>query len=149
MKCLTTDEIIDLCHRYNIKINGIICRDQLPKQLNEGWYILNMDKASGEGTHWVCFKYSGRNEINLYFDSFGFEPCKELANRIQPFKYNCLKIQSINSSSCGYYVLYCIWFCERYGNGTNALNKFMSLFTEKANTNEKILEHVWINGLKR
>lgn len=47
--------------------------DALPKKVfkNES-AVINLDKTSGDGTHWVCFRKNG-NKI-AYFDSYGNLP---------------------------------------------------------------------------
>ena len=79
MKLLTSFDIIDLCSKYNIKINGLYFRDEIPATLQTGWYIL---RSTGSGTHWCCWFYgdhdNSRDRVSLYFDSFGFSPTKDL-----------------------------------------------------------------------
>jgi len=137
MKLLTSYAIDELCVQYDIKIQGIYCRDEIPEHLHEGWYILNLDKQSGDGTHWCCW-YIGEN--NLYFDSFGFPPPKELEHKLKTFTYNAKKIQNLNSDSCGWFCLMSISYCEDRGNTYRAFNQFLTLFCDKPAVNEKILE---------
>lgn len=101
MRLLTTNDLTDLCSRYKIRINGIFCRDEIPAQLHEGWYILNLDRSTGGGTHWTTWYYG---KPSIYFNSFGFEPPTELESKLKTYKYNHMKIQSLSSDSCG-------WFC--------------------------------------
>ena len=143
MKTLTTSDIWQMCSQYHLKLNGVFCRDEIPSKLHQGWYILNLDKSSGGGSHWTAWYYG--KSYNLYFDSFGFEPPQELVNKIQPFKYNSKKIQNLNSDSCGWFSLYCIAYCERRGNDLNAFNSFLSLFTDKPENNEQILENYYMD----
>jgi hypothetical protein len=142
MKLLTSYNIDELCVQYDIKIQGIYCRDEIPEHLHEGWYILNLDKQSGDGTHWCCW-YIGEN--NLYFDSFGFPPPKELEHKLKTFTYNAKKIQNLNSDSCGWFCLYTIKYCEERGNAPRAFHQYLSLFSDKYATNEKILERAFLD----
>lgn len=139
MRLLTSYDITDLCSKYNIQINGIHCRDDLPEHLHDGWYILNLDRESGTGTHWTCFRVTA-NGLSLYFDSFGFIPPKELSKKLGYYSYNGKKIQSLNTDSCGWWCLACIKYCEERANQTEAFGKFISLFKNKPNYNEKWLE---------
>ena len=139
MRLLTSYDIEELCRRHDIKMNHIYCRDEIPEHLHNGWYILNLDRASGQGTHWCCWYYGDNN--NLYFDSFGFPPPKELEHRLKTYTYNTKKIQNLNSDSCGWFCLMCIKYCEDRGNGPRPFNQYLSLFSDKSATNEKILEN--------
>ena len=51
--------------------NGVYSRDNLPKTIKNGGYVINLDEYADVGTHWIalCVK---NNEIT-YFDSFGVE----------------------------------------------------------------------------
>jgi hypothetical protein len=143
MRLLTSYNIDELCVQYDIKMNGIYCRDEIPQHLHHGWYILNLDLASGDGTHWCCW-YIGDGQ-NLYFDSFGFPPPKELEKRLGTFTYNAKKIQNLNSDSCGWFCLYCIKYCEERCNGLRPFNQFLSLFSDKYSANEKLLEQAFLD----
>ena len=143
MKLLTSYDITDLCSTYSIRINGIFCRYEIPSSLRTGWYILNLDRASGDGTHWCCWFYG--KPICMYFDSFGFPPPKLLESKLGNYRMNELKIQSLNSDSCGWFCLFCIRYCEQRGNTIEAFDKFIAQFSKKANRNEKILEQSFTN----
>ena len=139
VKLLTSFDITNLCSKYNIKINGIYCRDEIPATLQTGWYILNLDRSTGGGTHWCCWYYGAT--LSFYFDSFGFSPTKDLETKLGNYRMNEKKIQSLNSDSCGWFCLMCIKYCEDRGNTSESFNKLLSLFTNQANSNERILEH--------
>ena len=132
---LTNTEIINICNKHNISINGIYCKDQLPKILIKGWYIINLDDAKGGGTHWCCFHYG---KENLYFDSYGFPSPQQVEDKITPYVYNHKQIQNIDASTCGYYCIACIKCCER---GTLIeFNKFINYFSKDTTINDRILQ---------
>ena len=66
------------------RFNGVFSRDNLPK-IKDGTYVINLDKYSDIGTHWVALyvhnnnnnKNNNNNNNNnnngTYFDSFGVE----------------------------------------------------------------------------
>ena len=64
------------------RFNGVFSRDNLPK-IKDGTYVINLDKYSDTGTHWVALyvhnnnnnKNNNNNNNNngTYFDSFGVE----------------------------------------------------------------------------
>ena len=124
-----------ICSKNNIKINGIHSKDNMPKQLHNGWYIINLDDACGGGTHWTCL-YFGK--YNFYFDSFGYPPPIQVQEMITPYVYNHKEIQNINSSSCGYFCI-CMIMYNKNGNKTD-INKFLKYFTNNTMMNETILK---------
>ena len=138
MRLLTTTDLTDLCSRYKIRIKGIFCRDEIPAQLHEGWYILNLDRSTGGGTPWTTWYYG---KPSIYFDSFGFEPPTELESKLKTCKYNHMKIQSLNSDSCGWFCLMTIRYCQDRQNELQAFHELLSLFCDKPQKNEKILEN--------
>ena len=58
-------------YENELRFNGVYSRDNLPYKINDGTYIMNLDKYSDIGTHWVAF-YVNNNDV-IYFDSFGVE----------------------------------------------------------------------------
>ena len=53
------------------RFNGVYSRDNLPKTVKNGVYVINLDEYAHIGTHWVAL-YAKTNEV-IYFDSFGVE----------------------------------------------------------------------------
>ena len=53
------------------RFNGLYSRDNLPKAIKNGAYVINLDEYADVGTNWIalCVK---NNEV-IYFDSFGVE----------------------------------------------------------------------------
>ena len=71
---LTNFEIIIkiLKHYQNEpRFNGVYSRDNLPKRIKYGAYVINLDEYADVGTHWIAL-YAKNIEIT-YFDSFGVE----------------------------------------------------------------------------
>ena len=52
------------------RFNGVYSRNNLPK-MKDGAYIVNLDKYSDIGIHWVAL-YANNDDVT-YFDSFGVE----------------------------------------------------------------------------
>ena len=50
---------------------GVFSRDNLPKKIKDGAYVINLDEYRDIGTHWIAL-FCKKNEI-IYFDSFGVE----------------------------------------------------------------------------
>ena len=57
------------------RFNGVFSRNNLPKRIKDGAYIVNPDEYADVGTHEIAL-FSNRNEI-VYFDSFGVEHIPE------------------------------------------------------------------------
>ena len=53
------------------RFNGVYSRDNLPKKIKDGAYVINHDEYADFGTHWFAL-YIKDNEV-IYFDSFGVE----------------------------------------------------------------------------
>ena len=69
------------------RFNGVFSRNNLPKKIKDGAYVINLDEYADVGRHWIALFYN-RNEI-LYFDSFGVERIlKEIKEFIEEFPGN-------------------------------------------------------------
>ena len=53
------------------RFNGVFSRNNLPKKIKDGVYVINLDEYADVGTHWIAL-YCNRNET-VYFDSIGVE----------------------------------------------------------------------------
>ena len=62
---------IERYYQNEPKFNGVFPRNNLPKKIKDGAYVINLDEYADVGTHWIAL-CSNRNEI-VYFDSFGDE----------------------------------------------------------------------------
>ena len=62
------------------RFNGVYSRDNLPKTIKKGAYVINLDEYKNTGTHWVSL-FVKTNEV-IYFDSFGIE---HIPNEINKF----------------------------------------------------------------
>ena len=57
------------------RFNGVFSRNNLPKKIKDGAYVINLDEYADVGTHWIAL-FCKKNEI-VYFDSFGVEHIPE------------------------------------------------------------------------
>ena len=92
------------------RLNGIFSRNNLPKKIKDGTYIINLDEYADVGTHWIAL-FCKKNEI-VYFDSFGVEYIPEEITefiRNKNIKANIFWVQKNNSIMCGYV---CIGFID-------------------------------------
>ena len=86
---------------------GACCSQGSIKHFTPGkFYILNLDKPSGPGTHWVLASYIANKPY--YFNSFGLPPDREIINSYRgsksepPIEYNSIDYQPLASDDCGY-----------------------------------------------
>ena len=87
---------------------GVFARDKLPEEnLLPGAYIVNSHNAPGH--HWFLL-YVGEESVEL-FDSLG-KPARDYNLSVKCISSND-RVQPKNSSSCGLYVLYFVyWRCR-------------------------------------
>ena len=57
------------------KFNGVFSRDNMPKKIKDGGYVIKLDEYKDVGTHWIA-SFCKRSET-AYFDSFGVEHVPE------------------------------------------------------------------------
>ena len=57
------------------RFNDAFSRNNLPKEIKDGAYVINLDEHADVGTHSIAL-FCNRNEI-VYFDSFDIEHIPE------------------------------------------------------------------------
>ena len=61
-------------YKNESRYNGVYSRNNLPKTIKKGAYVINLDEYADVGTHWIALNarelHSKNNEV-IYFDSFG------------------------------------------------------------------------------
>jgi len=119
-------------------LNGIYMKDEIPKRLKDGWYIINMDDSNDprNGTHWVAFKLE--NKIMYYFDPIGIIPPIEVLKLGWTCYYNNQQIQDRHSTACGWFCISFILFDKKYKDR----NKYFSLFSKNTKENDFILKQL-------
>ena len=86
------------------RFNGVFSRNNLPKKIKDGAYVINLDEYADVGTYWIAL-FCKKNEI-VYFDSFGVEHILEEIKEFignKNIKANIFQIQENNSIMCGYF----------------------------------------------
>ena len=66
------------------RFNGVFSRDNLPKKIKDGAYVINLDEYADTSTHWIAL-FCKKNEI-VYFDSFDVEHIPEEIKRLLEIK---------------------------------------------------------------
>ena len=108
------------------RFNRVFSRNNLPKNIKDEAYVINLDEYADVSTHWVAL-FSNRSEI-VYFDSFGVEHVPEKIKEFVGIKNiiaNIFRVQANNSIICGYF---CIGFIDFMQAGKK-LTDFTYLFS--------------------
>ena len=112
--------------RINQDLMGFFSRNNLPKKIKDGAYIINLDEYADVGTHWIAL-FCNKSEI-VYFDGFGVEHVpeenyKSISNK--NIIANIFRVQASNSIMCGYF---CIGLIDFMLAGKK-LTDFTSMFS--------------------
>jgi hypothetical protein len=121
---------------YGVKgFNGVFTKDQIPKPIKKGWYIINLQNfAEGGGTHWTCFKVGGKSIE--YYDAFGFPPPIEVMRIAKgDIKWSPKQIQNIKSTACG-------WYCIARILSPLPYQKFIDKFSTYTTENDRVLKEM-------
>ena len=108
-RALTDADILKYAKLLKISnFRGVFMRNALPAS-GPHFYesaIVNLDDASGPGTHWVAYRKRGKNVV--YFDSFGdLRPPLDLILYlgVDEVKYNHERYQDFDTYNCGHLCL--------------------------------------------
>ena len=98
------------------RFNGAYSRNNLPKTIKKGAYVINLDEYENMGTHWVSLFV--KTNKNIYFDSFGIahipneinkfignEQISSAKARNKNIITNIFRLQAYDSIICGYYCI--------------------------------------------
>ena len=108
------------------RFNGVYSRDNLPRIIKKGAYVINLDEYENTGTHWIVL-FVKSNEV-IYFDSFDIEHIPKEINKFignKKIKGNIFRIQVYDSIMCGYF---CIEFINYMFKGKTLLD-YTNLFS--------------------
>ena len=107
------------------RFNGVFGRNNLPNNIKNGAYVINLDKYHDIGTHWVALYVY--NKTVTYFDSFEVENIpKEIMKFIVRKKIitNIYRIQAHDSIMCVYFFIGFITFMFNGKSLTDYTNLF-------------------------
>ena len=122
---LTNVEINEY-YKNEPRFNGVYSRNNLPKIIKKGAYVINLDEYANIGTHWIALFV--KPKYTVYFDSFGVEHIpKEIKKFIgnKDTKANIFRLQAYDSIMCGYF---CIEFINYMFKGKTLL-EYTNLFS--------------------
>ena len=147
-------------YKNESRLNGVYSRNNLPKKIKKGAYVINLDEYENTGTHWVALfvkpKYtteSSSSECTVYFDSFGVEHIPKEINKfinnditksssLEHIKSNIFRIQAYDSIMCRYF---CIEFINYMLKGKTLLD-YTNLFSPNDfKKNNQIIKRIFKN----
>ena len=108
------------------RFNGVYSRNNLPKKIKDGAYVISLDEYADVITHWIAL-FCKRSEI-VYFDSFSVEHVPEEIKKLignKNMKTNIFRVQSNDSIMYGYF---CIGFID-FMLADKEMTDFTSIFS--------------------
>ena len=125
------------------RFNGVYSRNNLPKTIKKGAYVINLDEYENTGTHWIALFV--KNNEAIYFDSFGIEHIN-IPNETNKFignkniKSNIFRLQAYDSIMCRYYFIECI----NYMRKGKTLLDYTSLFSPNDfKKNDQVIKRIF------
>ena len=123
------------------RFNGVYSRNNLPKTIKKGAYVINLDEYENTGTRWIAL-FVKTNEA-IYFDSFGTE---HIPNEINKFvgnkniKSNIFRLHAYDSIMSRYY---CIEFINYMLKGKTLLD-YTNLFSPNCfKKNDQVIKRIF------
>ena len=139
---LTNFEISEY-YKNEPKFNGVYSRNNLPKTIKKGAYVINLDEYENIGTHGIALFVKPKYAV--YFDSFGVEYIPKEINKFisnKEIKANIFRLQAYDSIMCGYF---CIEFINYMFDGKSLID-FTSLFSpHDFKKNDQIIKRIFKN----
>ena len=139
---LTNIEISE-CYKNEPRFNGVYYRNNLPKTIKKGAYVINLDEYENTGTHWISLFV--KTKYTVYFDSFGIEHIPTEINKFignNDIKSNIFRIQAYDSIMCRYF---CIEFINYMLNGKTLLD-YTNLFSPNDfKKNDQVIKRIFKN----
>jgi len=132
MKPLKSFEINQFIKKDSFAKNvfqGVLSRDCLLSKVKyPSAFVVNTKPISHPGEHWFAIYYNEDKEA-IFFDSYGQHPnyykmVSYLNKTSVKWTYNSTQIQSILSSTCGYYCIYFILLMSRGLKLDDIVNEF-------------------------
>ena len=128
-------------HINEPRFNGAYSRNNLPKKIKKGAYVINLDEYENTGTHWIAL-FVKTNEA-IYFDSFVIEHIPKEINKFISNKNiisNIFRIQAYDSIMCGYF---CIEFINYMLKGKTLLDYTNLFFPNDFKKNDQIIQRIF------
>ena len=91
-------------YKHEPRFNGVFSRNNLPRKIKDGAYVINLDEYADVGTNRIAL-FCNRNEI-ICFDSFGVEHVPEEIKEFvenKNIKANIFRVQANDLVMWGYF----------------------------------------------
>ena len=127
------------------RFNGVYSRDNLPDKIKDGVHVINLDRYSHIGTHWIALYVN--NKTVTYFDSFRAEHISKEINKFINNKNiitNIFRIQAYDSAMCGYF---CIGFIDFMLKGNNLTDFIIRFSPNNFKKNYHIILNYFLTNL--
>ena len=127
----------------NNSATDIYSRNNLPKTIKKGAYVINLDEYENMGTHWVAL-FVKANKV-IYFDSFGIEHTPKEINKFignKKIKASIFRIQAYDSIMCRYFYIEFI----NYMLKDKKLLDYTNLFSpNEFKNNDQVIKRIFKN----
>ena len=118
------------------RFNSIFSRNNLPKKIRDGAYVINFDEYALLGTHWIAL-FCNRNEIPEEIKEFiDRRFLNSSASQNKNMKANIFRVQANNSVMCRYF---CIGFIDFMLGGKKLTDYTNLFFTHNFKKNNDII----------
>ena len=140
---LTNYDLEDLCEEYNVPLNGVYMKDQLPNKPKNGNYIINLQSSiDGNGTHFNTLSIQDRN--CFFYDSYGAPPSVEIREFVKRrpntrLGFNNWVIQDLKSENCGYFCVSLLIYLNPLKMYESA-NTYINQFVDNTKQNDELLK---------
>ena len=137
---LTNIEINEY-YKNEPRFNGVYSRNNLPKIIKKGAYVINLDEYTNVGTHWIALFV--KPKYTVYFDSFGVEHIPKEIKKIigsKDITAYIFRLQAYDSIISGYF---CIGFINYMFKGKTLL-EYTNLFSPNDfKKNDQIIKSIF------
>ena len=145
---LTNYDLEELCEEFDVPLHGIYMKDQLPKEIKNGNYMINLQSSMGgknNGTHWTCLIV--KNQNTFFYDPYGAPPSIEIRDFVKcrpntRLGFNNWVVQDLKAENCGYFVLSFLIYVGKSSpaNLFKTANEYVNRFVDNTKRNDSILK---------
>ena len=116
-------------------------RNNLPKTIKKGAYVINLDEYENIDTHWIALFV--KPKYTVYFDSFGVEHIPKEINKFignKEIKASIFRLQAYDSIMCGYF---CIEFTNYMFDGKSLIDFNILFSPHDFKKNDQIIKKIF------